>query len=96
MDTTLFPQDLFREKEIFNFEFSTILYGKVNQLEEFLTQSEFGTKTTKILPSRRSALAFKYKGFDSRFHKNWLSEIHISYIRKRNNPPDSGLISADP
>ncbi|KAH0850325.1 hypothetical protein HID58_095634 [Brassica napus] len=95
MDTTLFPQDLFREKDNINFEFSTISFMEmVNQLEEFLTQV-FNWLHLFSLELGQDTKFFPRGGFDSRFIRIGLVKSPISYIRKRNNPPDSGLISAD-
>ncbi|ESQ29735.1 hypothetical protein EUTSA_v10023328mg [Eutrema salsugineum] len=83
---TLFPQDPFREKDNIQLRvFNYILYGN--------------GKPTQVISETSIQLVnlySKYKGFDSRYHKNWFSEIpYFIYKKKKNNLPDSGLIFAN-
>nr|YP_009540195.1 RNA polymerase beta subunit-2 [Ricotia aucheri]AYQ22198.1 RNA polymerase beta subunit-2 [Ricotia aucheri] len=105
---TLFPQDLFREKDNIKLRvFNYILYGNGKPTRGISDTSIQLVRTCLVLDwdqdNQNSSLeevrAFfvevSTKGLIRDFIRIGLVKSHISYIRKRNNPTDSGLISAD-
>nr|SOG98226.1 RNA polymerase beta' subunit-2 [Arabidopsis arenosa subsp. borbasii] len=105
---TLFPQDLFREKDNIQLRvFNYILYGNGKPTRGISDTSIQLVRTCLVLnwdqDNKNSSLeevrAFfvevSTKGLIQDFIRIGLVKSHISYIRKRNNSPDSGLISAD-
>nr|YP_009890472.1 RNA polymerase beta'' subunit [Alyssum alyssoides]QKK36844.1 RNA polymerase beta'' subunit [Alyssum alyssoides] len=107
---TLFPQDLFREKDNIQLQvFNYILYGNGKPTRGISDTSIQLVRTCLVLnwdqDKKNSSLeevrAFfvevSTKALSRDFIRIGLVKSHISYkyIRKRNNPPDSGLISAD-
>lgn len=102
---TLFPQDLFREKDNIQLRvFNYILYGNGKPTRGISDTSIQLVRTCLVLnwdknSSLEEVRAFfvevSTKGLIQDFIRIGLVKSHISYIRKRNNSPDSGLISAD-
>nr|YP_010895676.1 RNA polymerase beta'' subunit [Chorispora sibirica]WJZ19667.1 RNA polymerase beta'' subunit [Chorispora sibirica] len=105
---TLFPQDLFREKENIQLRvFNYLLYGNGKCTRGISDTSIQLVRTCLVLnwdqdnknASLEEVRAFfvevSTKGLIRDFIRIGLVKSHISYIRKRKNPPDSGLISAD-
>lgn len=105
---TLFPQDIFREEDNIQLRvFNYILYGNGKPTRGISDTSIQLVRTCLVLnwdqDKKNSSLeevrAFfvevSTKGLSRDFIRIGLVKSHISYIRKRNNPPDSGLISAD-
>nr|YP_009891585.1 RNA polymerase beta'' subunit [Aethionema saxatile]QKK37957.1 RNA polymerase beta'' subunit [Aethionema saxatile] len=105
---TLFPQDLFREKNNIQLRVvNYILYGNGKPTRGISDTSiqlvrtclvlnwDQDNKNSSLEEARAFFVAVSTKGLIRDFIRIGLVKSHISYIRKRNNPPDSGLISAD-
>nr|YP_009895481.1 RNA polymerase beta'' subunit [Diptychocarpus strictus]QKK41940.1 RNA polymerase beta'' subunit [Diptychocarpus strictus] len=105
---TLFPQDLFREKDNIQLRvFNYLLYGNEKSIRGISDTSIQLVRTCLVLnwdqDNQNSSLeevrAFfvevSTKGLIRDFIRIGLVKSHISYRRKRKNPSDSGWISAD-
>ncbi|KAH0898907.1 LOW QUALITY PROTEIN: hypothetical protein HID58_048475, partial [Brassica napus] len=91
---TLFPQDLFRKKDNIQLRvFNYMLYGNGKPTRGISDTSIQLVRTCLFLnwdqdnkiSSLEEVHAFvvEYKGFDSRFHKNWLSKIPYFVYKKK-------------